>query len=41
MKYEVMDLCPPLFGFGDGLRKLHGLKVEQDPPKSGGDLEGA
>ena len=28
-------------GFGDGLRKLHGLKVEQDTPKNDGDLEGA
>ena len=37
----LMDLCPPLFGFGDGLWKLHRLKVEQDPPKSDGDLEGA
>jgi len=36
-----MDLFPPLFGFGDILRKLHGLKVEQDPLKSDGDLEGA
>jgi len=34
----MMDLCPPLFGFGDGLWKLHRLKVEQDPE---GDLEGA
>ena len=29
------------FRFGDGFRKLHGLKVKQDPPKSDGDLEGA
>jgi len=27
--------------FVDELRKLHGLKMEQGPPKSGGDLEGA
>jgi len=37
----MMDLCPPLFSFGDGLRKLHELEMEQGPPKSGGDLEGA
>jgi len=36
-----MDMCPPLLSFGDGLWKLHGLKVEQDPPKSDDDLEGA
>ena len=36
-----MDLCLPSCGFGDELWKLHGLKVEQDPPKSDGDLEGA
>jgi len=37
----VMDLCPPLFGFVGDLRKLHGLEMEQGPPRSGGDLEGA
>jgi len=37
----MMDLCLPIFGFVDGLRKLHGLEMEQGPPKSGGDLEGA
>jgi len=37
----MMDLCLPSFGFGDELRKLHGLKMEQDPPKIDGDLEGA
>jgi len=36
----LMDLCPPPFGFVDDLRKLHGLEMEQGPPKSGGDLEG-
>jgi len=36
-----MDLCLHIFGFVDELRKLHGLKMEQGPPKSGGDLEGA
>ena len=39
--YQMMDLCLPSCGFGDELWKLHGLKVEQDPPKSDGDLEGA
>ena len=37
----MMDLCAPLFGFEGDLRKLHGLKMEPDPSKSGGDLEGA
>jgi len=37
----MMDLCPPPFSFVDDLRKLHGLEMEQGPPKSGGDLEGA
>jgi len=37
----MMDLCPPLFDFEDDLRKLHGLEMEQGPPKSGGDLGGA
>jgi len=37
----MMDLCLHIFGFVDELRKLHGLKMEQGPPKSGGDLEGA
>ena len=37
----LLDLCLPIFGFVDGLRKLHGLEMEQGPPKSGGDLEGA
>ena len=36
-----MDLCLPSFGFVDDLRMLHGLEMEQGPPKSGGDLEGA
>ena len=36
-----MDLCLLLCGFLVNLRKLHGLMVEQDPPKSDGDLEGA
>jgi len=34
-------LCPPLFVFVGDLQKLHGLEMEQGPPKSGGDLEGA
>ena len=37
----MMDLCLPSFGFVGELRKLHGLEMEQGPPKSGGDLEGA
>ena len=36
-----MDLCLPIFRFVDELRKLHGLKMKQGPPKSSGDLEGA
>jgi len=36
-----MDLCPPLFGFEGDLRKLQELEMEQGPPRSGGDLEGA
>jgi len=36
-----MDLCLPIFGFVDELRKLHGLEMEQGPPKSGDDLEDA
>jgi len=36
-----MDLCLHIFGIVDGMRKLHGLEMEQDPLKSGGDLEGA
>ena len=36
-----MDLCLPIFGFVDELRKLLGLEMEQGPSKSGGDLEGA
>ena len=36
-----MNLCLHIFGFVDELRKLHGLKMEQGPPKSAGDLEGA
>jgi len=36
-----MDLCLPIFGFVDELRKLHRLEMEPGPPKSGGDLEGA
>ena len=35
-----MDLCPPPFSFEDDLWKLHGLEMEQGPPKSGDDLEG-
>jgi len=37
----MMEMCLHIFGFVDELRKLHRLKMEQDPPKSGGDLEGA
>jgi len=37
----MMDLCPPLFGFEGDLWKLHDLEMEQGPPRSGGDLEGA
>jgi len=37
----MMDLCLPIFGFVDELWKLHGLEMEQGPPRSGGDLEGA
>jgi len=39
--YQMMDLCLLLCGFWVNLWKLHGLVVEQDPPKSDGDLEGA
>jgi len=35
----LMDLCLHNFGFVDGLRKFHGLEMQQGPPKSGGDLE--
>jgi len=35
-----MDLCLHIFGIVDE-RKLHGLEMEQGPPKSGADLEGA
>jgi len=37
----MMEMCLHGFEFVGGLRKLHGLKMEQGPPKSGGDLEGA
>jgi len=37
----MIDLCPPLFCFVGDLRQPHGLEMEQGPPKSGGDLEGA
>jgi len=36
-----MDLFLHIFRFIDELQKLHGLKMEQGPPKSGADLEGA
>jgi len=36
-----MEMCLHIFEFLDELRKLHGLKMEQGPPKSDGDLEGA
>jgi len=36
-----MDLCLHLFGIVDGMQKLHGLEMEQGPPKSDGDLEDA
>jgi len=36
-----MDLCLLFCGFEGDLWKLHGLMVEQDPPKRDGDLEGA
>jgi len=38
---KMMDLGPPLFGFEGDLRKLHELEMEQGPPRSGVDLEGA
>ena len=38
---KVMDLCLLLCGFEGELRKLHELEMEQGPPRSGGDLEGA
>ena len=39
--YQMMDLCLRIFGFGDELRKLHDLKMEQGSLRSGGDLEDA
>ena len=36
-----MDLFLPIFDFVDELLKLNRLEMEQGPPKSGGDLEGA